>query len=456
MSKKTIISSLDDTILELKALAKEKEDIRHELAVTAEQLAITAKEKEDIRLKLAVTAEELRLKAEDLAVTAKENENAKIAARNVLEDLLVEKEKIAEVNAKDEALLESIGDGVVAIDQNGFTILLNKSATKMLGYKNEDVIGKKWHDVVRNENDLGTPTPLTERPLSVVLKTGTIITNSECYFVRKDGTRFPTALNVTPIKLDTKIIGAMEVFRDITKEKELEKAKSEFISIATHQLKTPVAGLKWIFESLRIPPEQLDDKQKQYLKDISGFLGSLSRTMEDLLNVTRADLGTLNIDFQSVNFRDFIGKFIDEMTPYAKSQKHSIVLSGTYDASLNISVDAKILYGVFQNLVSNAIEYSPAEAAVTIDINKENENLKISVINKGPAISKEAKSHIFEKFYRAPEAKRVKAGGTGIGLYIVKTFVEKLGGKVGFESEEGKDTFFWFTIPIETKLTNQK
>jgi len=93
---------------------------------------------------------------------------------------------------------------------------------------------------------------------------------------------------------------------------------------------------------------------------------------------------------------------------------------------------------------------------VTIDVKKENQNLKISVINKGPSISKEAKSHIFEKFYRAPEAKRTKAGGTGIGLYIVKIFIEKLGGKVGFESKEGKDTFFWFTIPIETKLTKTK
>jgi len=230
--------------------------------------------------------------------------------------------------------------------------------------------------------------------------------------------------------------------------KELDKAKTDFMSIASHQLKTPLAGLRWSMESLRIPAEKLDDKQQAYLKNIQQYVDTLNKVVEDLLNVSRVELGTLQVDPKTVDFPGFMKNFFEVLKPYAESQKHTLMLTGEDQAPKTIVTDPKLLYNVLQNLVSNALEYSPPDTDVAISIATDSNFLRVSVSNQGQAISDEAKGHIFEKFYRAPEARRMKPSGSGVGLFVVKSFVELLGGTVGFVSEEGKNTTFWLKLPI--------
>ena len=180
-------------------------------------------------------------------------EDAKIAARNVLDDLGVEKDKVEIVKAKEGALLASIGDGVIAIDTEGKIILINQSAKKALGLHAEDMIGRVFYDSVIIEDEKGNVIPYEKRLIYLALvgtTTTTTTTGSSYQYVRKDKTKFPVAMVTTPIILNQKIIGAVEVFRDITKEKDIDKAKTEFVSLASHQLRTPLTTISWYTEMI--------------------------------------------------------------------------------------------------------------------------------------------------------------------------------------------------------------
>ncbi len=250
-----------------------------------------------------------------------------------------------------------------------------------------------------------------------------------------------------------------KLFNDMVQDLEvLDRAKTEFISIASHQLRTPISGLNWLTEALQYGSENLNPKQKTYVRDLAMLSKRLVSLVEDLLNISRIELKTALITEKSqIDIYNFLEEFVKEMEPYAKSKKHTIVFNKSIARPFTIEVNKKSLYNILQNLVSNAIEYSPENTAVTINLEKASSTsspqadgfIKISISNKGPVILKDEQTHLFERFYRGESAKKMKAEGTGLGLYIIKMIIEEMGGKVGFVSEEGKDTTFWFSIPLK-------
>ncbi|MBI2062963.1 MAG: PAS domain S-box protein [Candidatus Yanofskybacteria bacterium] len=359
--------------------------------------------------------------------------------------------EIDEEKSKYAAILESIGDGLVVVDKAGKILMVNKAFENLVGWKGKDVSGKLLVEVVPREDESGNVVPFNERILTKILSTTTTTT---WYYIRKDKTRFPAASTITPVIFDGKIIGAVEAFRDITEHEELDIAKTEFISIASHQLRTPVSGLSWITEALQFTSQNLTPKQQTYIKDLSMLSKRLIGLVEDLLNISRIQLkSTLVTEKNLIDVPVFIEEFIKEIEPYASSKKHAVVFNKSIVGPLTVEINKKSLYNVLQNLISNAIEYSPENTAVIVNLEKTDSFIKVSIANKGPIIPKDEQSHIFGRFYRGESAKKMKAEGTGLGLYIVKTIIEDTGGKVGFKSEESKDTTFWFTIPL--KMTNE-
>jgi len=252
-------------------------------------------------------------------------------------------------------------------------------------------------------------------------------------------------------------VGASDIIRElIQKGKEIEgvnRAKTEFISIASHQLRTPVSALNWLTEALQFNSQNLNPKQQIYVRDLSAQAKRLIELIEDLLDFSRIELKTALQEKHMIDISSFINKFVKEMESYAASKKHTIILNVKIAGPLTIEINEKSLYNMFQNLVSNAIDYSPDNTEVNINLEKVDGFIKVSVSNKGPVIPDDEKPRIFERFYRGESVRKMKQEGTGLGLYVVKTVAEELGGKVGFESEEGKDTTFWFTIPL--KLINK-
>ncbi len=392
----------------------------------------------------------------DLAQAVQELEESRRAMLNVLEDLQVERDKLEEEKATDAAILASVGDGLFVTDDNGEILLVNKAFESLLGFNSDEAMGKDISEVAIMEDEEGKAVPKNKRPTLALLassknKKGEPVHLKGFYYVRKDKSRFPVAITVSTI-VNSKLVGSVTVFRDISEELRLDRAKSELISIASHQLRTPLSALSWLIESLTdsFKDEKISEKQREYLRDIGISIGRMVALMEDLLNVSRIQLETVQIEKKPVDVAEFIKKFITDNNDYAQANKHTLVFENQNSKQKLplVSLDPKILYNILQNLVSNAIEYSPKETTVTLSLKNEDGQVKFFVTNEGSLIAEEDREHIFGKFYRGENARKVKANGTGLGLFIVKSFVEKMGGKVGFVSEKNKGTTFWFTLPV--------
>ena len=376
----------------------------------------------------------------------KELDDIRRATSHLLKDLDEERAALAIIKAKEEALLESIGDGVVATDQNGVTIVLNKSATAMLGWRDEDVIGKKWQDMVRIEDEAGVTTPITKLPLLTALKTGTTTTGNINYFIRKNGTRFPVAFKVTPIKLDNKIIGAVGVFRDITKEKELDKAKDEFISLASHQLNSPITATIWGLDVLLGEDAgALNKEQKEMLEKILERSKNMAELVSGFLAATKMESSGFSIEKEKVDLLSICDSVLEELAKPISDKK--ITLIKKYGKNVPpLDIGTKTARIILQNLLTNAIKYTPQKGAVEVKIEKIAEEISIIVKDNGYGIPEEAKSRIFTKLFRADNVKEKEPLGTGLGLYLLKSLIDKLGGKVWFKSKEGVGTTFYVNL----------
>lgn len=231
----------------------------------------------------------------------------------------------------------------------------------------------------------------------------------------------------------------------------LQDAKDEFIVTATHQLKTPLVGLRWTLDSLRIPPEALSSQQRAYLANLRRFGDMIASAVDELLDVSRIQLGTLNLEITDTKTHAFFQEVVDDMRPYAALRNRTVTLSIADDVPSSLALDQKMVYHVLQNLISNGLDYSPPATPVIVRCVRNGSDVRVEIENRGSPISSEARRHLFEKFYRAPEAKRIKAVGTGIGLYIAKSFAERWGGRIGFDSG-GDTTVFWITIPLQPNL----
>lgn len=379
-------------------------------------------------------------------------ENANIAVRNVLEDLSVEKSEVEIARAKEEAILLSIGDGLISTDEKGNITFINKSAEKLLGLKNEEIMGKLLSETIDAVDEKKAPVPLQKRPVNMALSTGTTTTTTHTgptyYYVRKDKTKFPVAITVTPVKLEDKIIGVIEVFRDITREKEVDRAKSEFVSLASHQLRTPLSAIKWYSKMLlNEDVGKVTEKQKEYPEEIHSGNERMVSLVNALLSVSRIELGTFAVVPQKVNLVTVCKEVLEGV-------KEDIAHKGLnvkeeFKKVPAIEADPNYIRIIFQNLITNTIKYTPEKGTITITISENRTDLLISIKDTGCGIPEKAKKMIFTKLFRADNVVDKDPDGIGLGLYITKSIVEQAAkGKIWFESEENKGTTFFVSLPL--------
>ena len=361
--------------------------------------------------------------------------------KNIQEE--VRKEKI-----EDEAMLGSIGDGIIATDNKGVITMINKRGTDMLGWTEKELVGQNIATVIPLEDELGARLKVDERPVTKVLSLGKpIITSSTIFYVRKDGTKFPVHFTITPIILDKQILGAIEVFHDITQEKAVDKAKSEFVSVASHQLRTPLATINWYLEELIKNAANMTDKQTSYLKEVYSASKRMVDLINALLNASRLELGTFIVEPGSVQIPDVIKEVLKDLKPKIE-QKH-IKITEKYDAKLPaMNADPKLLTIIVQNLLGNALKYTKDSDTIFVTVTHTKEEFQLSVAEHGYGIPKSQQEKIFTKLFRADNARQMEPEGTGLGLYIVHTIVTTTGGKIWFESEENKGTTFYVSFPL--------
>lgn len=381
-------------------------------------------------------------------------ENESILKAKVLEveknkkETLEALENMLATKAKEEAILESTDEGIYGLDLSGLCLFVNNAGAKTLGYTKDEMLGKNIHELIHFKHEDGSPYPEGECPITRTKDTGVGVRINTDIFFRKDGTYFPALYSSHPLRENGETVGVVVAFSDITHEKQVDRAKTEFVSLASHQLRTPLTAISWYIEMLLAGDAgKLTKEQKDYLYEVYKGNNRMIELVNALLNVSRIDLGTISMDPVPTDVREIADSLLTELTPQWHLKKMNIIKS--YDPALPlINVDPKLIRIVFQNLLTNAIKYTPEKGTITFSITKDTRNIKIVVADSGYGIPKDSQSRIFGKLYRADNIRDKETDGNGLGLYIVKSIIENSGGKITFKSVENKGTTFTITLPL--------
>jgi len=474
MKKNNVVAASRNLSHKLKVLAKKKENVRLQLVVTAgglrrkaQRLARTAKRKEGVRSKLAITAEALRLKAQQLAVTAqqlavtareKESIRRKLAVTD--KELSLKGKSIEQAEAKEKAILASIDDGVVACDKAGLVVVFNRAAEALTGLSASAALGRPYGRVLKfiRESD-GKPSDDFIR--SAIKQGRATKMASHTMLVQKNGYKIAVADSTAPVR-DPKgaLIGCVVVFRDITQEKRIDKAKTEFVSLASHQLRTPLTTVNWYSEMLLAGDVgTLNKKQMEYLQEIYQGSKRMVALVNALLNVSRLELGTFAVNPEPTDIAALMRSVVDGLRPQI-GQKNLKFTELSADHLPILQADPQLLRMVVQNILVNAIKYTPDKGSITLELALSDaqgrasqaaagrSHVLIKVSDTGYGIPRSNQDKIFTKLFRADNVRAKDTEGTGLGLYIAKSIVDQSGGRIWFESQEDKGTIFYVTLPL--------
>jgi len=278
-----------------------------------------------------------------------------------------------------------------------------------------------------------------------------IIAMVSTYFIANRFTDQPeiVAIIVIIVTIVIFIIGHT-ITQGFDKLAQANKMKTEFVSIASHQLRTPLSAMRWTLNLLneeQKTPVISALNQANYLSLIKESNERMIRLVNDLLDVSRIEMGKIILNPRQVNIFVLIKKIIDDFTPLARASNVDISLDAP-ETLPNVFVDPEKISLVIQNLVDNAVKYIRGKGAVKISAQAINNSVKITVRDSGVGIPQTQQKHIFQKFFRADNVMKHQTVGTGLGLFIAKAVVEESKGKIWFESQEGKGTTFYFTLPI--------
>jgi PAS domain S-box-containing protein len=361
----------------------------------------------------------------------------------------------AGILAQSEALFTSMGDGAIATDEFGRIVRINPVAQKILGYTEKESVGEWFPKIVVALDQTLTPVSLIDRPITKAFLTGKSISEKMMYRT-KSGDYRPVAVTVSPILLNNRPIGAIEVFRDITLEQEVDRMKSEFISLASHQLRTPLSAIK-TYSHMLIDGYMGDlvPAQKKALRTILGASNRMNELVNMLLNVTRIESGSIATNPKIHNMCRLAEEVVRELHLSA-AEKHINIELNLPTTHANLRTDNLIAKEILINLVSNAVKYTPENGKVTVSLTCESDKVTFGVTDTGVGIPKFSQDHVFTKFFRAENVVKKETTGTGLGLYLVKGLVDTLGGKVWFESEENKGSSFYFSLPKHHKDSASK
>lgn len=231
----------------------------------------------------------------------------------------------------------------------------------------------------------------------------------------------------------------------------IENITSDFVSLASHQLRTPLSAVKWTTEILMSKKAgPLTAKQQQYLREIYRSNERAINLVNDLLDVSRIQEGQIHLDLRTTRVEDIIEEIIEDFYTLIKAGKISVNFEIINGPLPKIETDTEKVKRILINLFSNAVRYTPGGGKIRIEAEKNRSFLKISVADTGVGIGREDQKKIFSKFFRSTKVIKFAPDGTGLGLFISKALVEALGGKMDFKSTEGKGTVFFFTLPFKS------
>lgn len=354
---------------------------------------------------------------------------------------------------RSEVLLESIGDAVITTDGEGKISQINHVALKLLGYKESDLLGQWFPRAIAAVGDTGEEVDILDRPITRALLTGKPV-SAKIYYRTKSGKPLPVFATASPLMVEGRPIGVIEVFHDITLEHNIDKMKSEFISLASHQLRTPLSAIKTYSHLIDDGfVGDLTPEQSELMGVIMLSIDRMNELIDTLLDTSKIEQGMLDLKLQPVNVTQLVEEIRRELQPQADAK--DIKITSRLEPMLNIDSDPLLLKEVFSNLLSNAIKYTPPKGKVKISLRRKVGLMIYEVADTGYGIPRRGQSRIFSKFFRANNVIQKETWGTGLGLYIVKSIADNLGGNVWFTSRENVGSSFYFSLPIKKQAIIQ-
>jgi two-component system phosphate regulon sensor histidine kinase PhoR len=344
-------------------------------------------------------------------------------------------EESAQIEAEQQALFNSMSEGVLILDKAGHVQLVNRSLQQFFGFKS-DVRGQTIMETFR----LQELAEVTKR-----LPQEQNVQGHEFELPGVNG-RWLEVNAAAVLDRAGAQVGAILVFHDLTRVKQLESTRQEFVANVSHELRTPLSLIKGFVETLLDGAKNDPELLTRFLRTIEKHTDRLTYLIEDLLTISRLESGQIVMNLHQVGLREEATHVIEDLQSRAASK--NVTLKNDLPAELPARADTDRLQQVLFNLIENAIKYGRADGTVTIGGRANGDSkIEVWVTDDGPGIPAEARERIFERFYRVDRARSRETGGTGLGLAIVKHIVQAHGGEVWVKSEPGQGASFYFTLP---------
>lgn len=372
----------------------------------------------------------------------KQNEvlvNSKEELSNLVYQLEKQHTLLGLEKAKTSAIIDSLPNGLLVTSRDGNIFLVNQELERILGIESVNLLGKFAHSIL--------PDMKLTKTFDIATKYNHETTSFD--YISADNKKKITIENTSsPIIINGDILGVVYILKDTTQEQATERAQKEFVSLASHQLRTPITSIKWNSEII-LSTKNLNKEVLIAANDICKESIRMEKLVNSLLNLSRIDLGKIKLSTQEI----YLDKYIETLLSTLKLELDSKNL----DFETNILFKGPIINDpvyldiIIGNLVYNAIKYSNNNTSIKINISKKLDLFAVEVIDKGIGIPKSQQSQIFSRLFRAENAKKYQPDGNGLGLYIVKKLVDLMNGNIWFESKENQGTKFFIELPIAIK-----
>jgi len=364
-------------------------------------------------------------------------------------DLSKAEKTLEDEHKKTAAILNNFLDPIIVIDKTSKISFINPVVSEVLGLTN-NVLGKKI-DMAENYSMVNFR-KIIKKDYSV--KTASELKNNNNKFEEltinvHDEEQIYKIITAKVLGENKEHLGTMKIFVNLTREKAIDKMKSEFISIAAHQLRTPLSAIKWVIKMiLDGDAGKLSIEQQELLN--KGYLSNerVIRLVNDLLNVSRIEEGKFGFNFETADFKEVLNTAISNIDTLA-TKNHQELIIKIPPKLPKIFLDKERIIMVIQNLLSNAIKYTPEYGKIQVVIEVDKQYLHVKIKDQGVGVPAEDKPKLFSKFFRAANVVKLETEGSGLGLFMVKNIIEKHKGQVSLKSEEGKGTEVDFTLPIK-------
>lgn len=357
------------------------------------------------------------------------------------------------------SMVATMDDGLVVYDQNFTLLFFNPSAERLFGISAQKFLGTKVEPKLAEDR-------IYQRFAQVIFPS-----LAPSMITRSPAGRYPQVVDLSfedpnmelrtftsPIIDDAgSLMGFMKIIRDRTREVSLAKEKSEFVTVTSHQLRTPLTHIVWALEAIN-KEESLGAEVKSLAENAFEAATQLRTIVEDLLNISRIEEGRFGYQFQKTNILEFIENILNSAAPNARQLGIKIFFNRPEEPIPELMVDPQKLSMAFTNLVDNGIRYNIKNGEIIVGLKKsaDGQHVEISVRDTGIGIPPEEMKKLFVKFFRATNALKFATEGSGLGLYITQNIIRAHGGNMNVESEVGRGSTFSFTLPIDPTLIPPK